>query len=523
MVTDSVVIAVQGLTVETARDHGRDQGPAQGEGAGFVEQHGLELGSHFDRIATAEQQPAAGRQARAHGDHRGGGQAEGAGASHHEHGNGQLQRQGERRRRMLAQHPVTAMGHGAWLHGAMGRQQHLGPEAATPLPPEDKGGGGQAQHPEAETARHPVGQALDRGLAGLGPLNQGHDPCNSTVGTAAQHLELQHRLKIETACRQLDTRGRLDGQGFTRECRHIDAAAAIAHHRINRHPIAGSQQNAVARPQAAYPEWTGQARTQQQLRGLRLQLRQLLQSPAGAVAGTLLEEATTEHEAQQHHGLIEKAGPAAGGPQQSDHAGQIGTGQAHAHQAVHARHAMEQGPGAIHQDRPARSRQGNGGHQRVKPEVGQQGGGWGRRQLPQHGQMAQARDQHQGQRHHQLTPLLPPVALLQPPQAAGGIGVLLITRMGSKAEALQRIDQPRQGLPRGGLQIDPGGSAEQIDAGFADARLLQQLLLDGAHAAAAFHALDLEQQRRHGTTPMGLRLVGFAIDDQPRPADGKMG
>jgi hypothetical protein len=53
--------------------------------------------------------------------------------------------------------------------------------------------------------------------------------------------------------------------------------------------------------------------------------------------------------------------------------------------------------------------------------------------------------------------------------------------------------------------------------------LLQQLLLDGAHAAAAFHALDLEQQRRHGTTPMGLRLVGFAIDDQPRPADGKMG
>ena len=488
-----MVIAVQGLAVGTAGNHGRDQGAAQGEGAGFVEQHGFELGSHFDRIATAEQQPAAGCQARTHGDHRGGGQAKGAGACHHEHGDGQLQRQGKGRRRMLAQHPVPAMAHGALLHGALGRQQHLGPEAATPLPPEDKGGGGQAQHPKAEAARHPVGQPLDRGLAGLGALNQGHDPCDGTLGTAAQHLELQHRIKIETAGRQLDTRGRLDGQGFTRERRHIDAAPTLAHHRINRHPIAGSQEDAIAGPQAAHPEWTGHARTQQQLGGLRLQLRQLLQGPAGAVAGTLLQEPTTEHEAQQHHGLVEKAGPAAGGPEQSDHAGEIGTGQPHTHQAVHARHAMEQGPATVHQDRPAWPSQGNGGHQRVHPEVGEQSGGWGCRQLPQHGQMAQARDQHQGQRHHQLPPLLPPVALLQPAQAAGGVGVLLVARMGSKTEPLQRINQSRQDFARGGLQIDPGGPAEQIDAGFANARLLEQLLLDGAHAAAAFHALDLEQ------------------------------
>ena len=34
--------------------HGHDQGPAQGEGAGFVEQDRAQTCRHFDRIATAK-------------------------------------------------------------------------------------------------------------------------------------------------------------------------------------------------------------------------------------------------------------------------------------------------------------------------------------------------------------------------------------------------------------------------------------------------------------------------------------
>jgi len=59
--------------------HGDHLRPALGEGAGFVEQNGLQAGGYLDRIATAEQQAGASRQARSHGDGGGRGQAQGTG------------------------------------------------------------------------------------------------------------------------------------------------------------------------------------------------------------------------------------------------------------------------------------------------------------------------------------------------------------------------------------------------------------------------------------------------------------
>ena len=52
--------------------HGRNQGTPQGEGAGFIEQHGLEPGRGFNRITTAKQQTLPGSPARAHRDGGGG-------------------------------------------------------------------------------------------------------------------------------------------------------------------------------------------------------------------------------------------------------------------------------------------------------------------------------------------------------------------------------------------------------------------------------------------------------------------
>ena len=132
--------------------------------------------------------------------------------------------------------------------------------------------------------------------------------------------------------------------------------------------------------------------------------------------------------------------------------------------------------------------------------VRQQAGEGGRGQLPRHGQMAQTRHQQQGQGRQQLAPLLPPVALPQP-LPAGGRRLLSIANPGGKTQPGQGLGQGlRQGLSAGvgggGIELHPGGAAEQVDARLADAGLGQQLLLHGPEAAAALHPLYIQQQHR---------------------------
>ena len=483
----------------SARFQGGHQRTPQGEGAGFIEQQGVQAGGGFDRITAAEQHTGLGGTARAHGDGRWGGQAQGAGTGHHQHGNAELQGQGQGRFCAHAQALMAAV-----QMGRRGSRQHLGPQQRSPAPPEQEGGRSQGQYRQGEAPGHPIGQALDRGLAGLGLLHQVNDAGHGALGTWAQHFHGEGPIEIEAARRQLRAGLRLQRQRFAREARDIHAGEALQHKAIHRHPVAGQQPHPIPRPQGTHPHGTGghlriRRIAQQQQRGIGLQLCQLLQGAAGTTAGPLLQEPPQQHEAQQHHRLIEEALPAHRGPDEGHQAGQIGAAHAQTHQGVHARHTRQGRTGPTHQDRTTRAGQGQGGHQGMQADVCQ-----GReRQRTCLSQVPQHRHQQQAQGHHQLAPVLPPTAPLLPLRRAEG-QALLVAAAGCKAEARQGRDQGRcwiDGRPSQQLRIeaDPGRAGEQVHAGLADAGLGQQPLLHGPDTATAFHTLHLQQQRSHGT------------------------
>ena len=259
------------------------QGPTHGEGAGFIEQHRPQPGGRLNRIAAPEQQARTGRQPRTHRHGRGRGQTQGAGTGHHQHRNGQLQGQSEGGIGARSEHP---MGHGAHLMGNL-TLQHLGPEARSPLPPEDKRGDGQGQNKQGEAPRHPIHQPLNRGLTGLGLLHQMDDPGNGAVAARAPHLELQRGLQIEAARRQFHAHFGLQGQGFAGEARHIHRRGSSQHHPIHRHPIPRKQLHPVPRPQAPHPHLARRAPIHQQQGRIRFQGSQLLEGTAGAKPGPI--------------------------------------------------------------------------------------------------------------------------------------------------------------------------------------------------------------------------------------------
>ena len=135
-----------------------------------------------------------------------------------------------------------------------------------------------------------------------------------------------------------------------------------------------------------------------------MQLSQLLQSQSGAETRTLLEEAPQKNETEQHHGLVEEAGPADLGPDQGHQAGQIGTANPQPHQGVHARRVGARGGDAPAEDRPARPEQGHRGQTGMERKTADQ------RQFEVSGfaDVTQHGQHQQTQGDHQLTPLLPP-------------------------------------------------------------------------------------------------------------------
>ena len=66
-------------------------GLTQGQGAGFVKDHRIEVVDGFETVAAANQQAALGPQARTHQDRGGGRQTQGTGAGDDHDGDRQLQ------------------------------------------------------------------------------------------------------------------------------------------------------------------------------------------------------------------------------------------------------------------------------------------------------------------------------------------------------------------------------------------------------------------------------------------------
>ena len=144
------------------------------------------------------------------------------------------------------------------------RHQQGGPLASAPQPPEQKSNQGQGQHHQGEATGQAIGQALDRGLAALGPLHQLDDAGHGTVATAAAHLQHQGGLQVEAAGSQFRARLGLQGQGLAGEGRDVQRRAALPHQGVHRHPIARQQPQPIPRPQPPHPHRPRRLITQQQ-------------------------------------------------------------------------------------------------------------------------------------------------------------------------------------------------------------------------------------------------------------------
>ena len=484
-----------------------EAGSAHSERAGLVEEHGPEASCGLDHITAAEEDAGTGSTAGAHADRSRCGQAKGAGTSHHQHGDAQLKPE---HKRCFGPHPQAAMT--AMGMGGGGGGQHLGPELGAPKPPEQPGGQRQQDHGHAETAGHPIGEALNRPFARLGLLHQGDDPRHGAIAAGAQHLEHQRRLQVEAAGGQFRTGRSLQRQRFTGEAGHIQAGAPLQHAAIHGYAIARQQPQAIAGPQGTHPHRPGgglRSLAHQQQGLIGLQPRQLLQRPAGAEAGALLQEAAEQHEAQQHHGLVEEALPAHRGPDQSHKAGDVGAAHAQTHQGVHARGTGQGRAEATHQDRPARQRQGQGGHQGVHPDIRQPG----QRQLSQLRQVTGSGDHHQQQRHEQLTPALPPALLLQALRRCGAL--LLLPAMGGITHRRERLDQASGRIGanlrfKSRIKTHPGGAVEQAHTRLPHTGLGEQALLHRPYTAPAFHPFHLQQQGSHRLRG-GIRAAAHGI------------
>ena len=484
---------LSGASAAACFQQAAEAGAADAQGAGLIEEHGVERSGGFDHVAATKQDAGLGGAAGAHGDRRRRGQPQRARAGHHQHGNAQLQAEHKRGFCGQPQASVRAVG-----MDRRGSRQHLGPELSAPEPPKDQGGERQQHHRHAETASHPIGEPLNRPLARLGLLHQRDDSRHGAVAPRAHHLQQQWGLEVEAASCQLAAHAHLLGQRFTGEARNIQVGEALQHAAIHGHPISRQQLQAITRAQGTHPHRAGdrlgpRAHYQQSLIGLKP--RQLLQGAAGAEAGTLLQKPPEQHKAQQGDRLIEKALPTHRRPDQRHQAGEVGAGHAQAHQRVHARGTGQGRTQTAHQDRAAREGESQAGHQGMHANVGQPRQG----QLAHLGQVPRCREQQQHQGHHQLLPALPPALLLS---ALRWRARLLLTAMGLIAHGEQSLDQPFGGITaclsqQTWIQPHPGGAIEQAHTGLAHPRLSQQALLHGAHAATAFHTLHLEQQGSH--------------------------
>ena len=83
----------QTRSIQAVGDHQLvfQQGPAAGEGAGFIQQHRAHRSSHLEHIAAAEQQAQMGGAASGHADGCGGGQPQRARTRDRQHADGRLE------------------------------------------------------------------------------------------------------------------------------------------------------------------------------------------------------------------------------------------------------------------------------------------------------------------------------------------------------------------------------------------------------------------------------------------------
>jgi len=128
------------------------------------------------------------------------------------------------------------------------RTEDVGPELGTDQPPEEKGAGGQQHHHNAEAARHPIGEGLNRRFPGLGTLHQGNDPSHRALAARSQHLELEARLQIQRTRGEFLASSRQQRQRLTGEAGDVQGRLAVQHAAVHGDPIPRQQAQPIPGP-----------------------------------------------------------------------------------------------------------------------------------------------------------------------------------------------------------------------------------------------------------------------------------
>ncbi len=194
-----------------------DPRPALGEGAGLVEDDGLDRAEPFEGLGVAEQDAVLGSLARPDHDRGRRREAERTRARDDEDRHGIQQGEVERRLR------------------AEGK-------------PDDEGERGESEDDGHEVARHDVGEALDRGSRALGLGHEPHDPREDRVGADAGRSERQGARRVERATGDQVVGALGDGQALPRDHALVDARCAVGDDAVDGDRLAGSDAHQVTDP-----------------------------------------------------------------------------------------------------------------------------------------------------------------------------------------------------------------------------------------------------------------------------------
>ena len=209
------LLADGGLAVGAAcgQDVG-DDGLALGDGAGFVEHHGVHVSQGLERLGALEQDAHLGTAPGAHHDGDGGGQAQ--------------------RARAADDHDRDGRGEGL-VHIAAGRDE-----------PHRKRHGRDDEHRGHKDRGDLVRDARDGRLGGVGVLDQADDACQVGVSAHAGGAKGKRAGAVDGRGAHRVARGLLHGDGLAGEGALVDGRGSLEHHAVHGDGLARAHQNDLA-------------------------------------------------------------------------------------------------------------------------------------------------------------------------------------------------------------------------------------------------------------------------------------
>ena len=247
--------------------HGR----ALGHGAGLVQHDLVDVAGSLQCLGRLDQHPVGGAAARAHHDRGGRGQAKGARAADHQHRHGMAERDREAR-----------------------AQDH----------PDNQRQSGDTDHRGHEHARDAVGHALDGGLGARGLVHQAHDRRKRGVLADGSRLHGKPTAGRHGRTRHAVSDVLLGRHGFARDRALVHQRRALYHDAVDRDPLAGSHDDAVA-----HDKLLGRHRDLGVIshdgRGLGRQVHQRRHGVGRLALGARLEVLAQGNQRQDHAGRVQ--------------------------------------------------------------------------------------------------------------------------------------------------------------------------------------------------------------------------